>query len=145
VTPVQWSINPHEKNQGLPHKSSTATKDPAALLRAFASMLNDFYGGDADDTTGSPPPAPTAPQQAGLEFESTPTKHAASPAFSEGPWMKIEVHKEMGVTIKVQPEVYKKMIWLTENVPQMSHHKLTRMGLEAGVERLLTLHYRPEL
>lgn len=112
---------------------------------AFASMLNDFYGSDSDNATASAAPAPTAPQQAGLEFDSTPAKSAVSPDFSDGPWKKIEVHKEMGVTIKVQPEVYKKMIWLTENVPQMSHQKLTRMGLEAEVERLLTLYYRPEV
>jgi hypothetical protein len=126
--------------------SRNTTKDPQALLMAFASMLNDFYGSDADNTTARPAPAsaPSASPQAGLEFDSPLAKRSALPPPSEGPWEQIEVLKEMGVTIQVQPDLYKKMIWLTENVPQMSRQKLTRMGLEAEVERLLTLHYRPE-
>jgi hypothetical protein len=122
----------------------TTTKDPEALLMAFASMLNDFYGSDADDSVTNPAPAPSAPAQTGLEFDSTPVKTTTISTPSEGPWEKIEVRKEMGVTIQVQPELYKKMIWLTENVPQMSRQKLTRMGLETEVERLLALHYHPE-
>ena len=131
--------------QGLDKMSDTVTKDPEALLRAFAGMLNEFYGNDADDTPERLAAAPLAPQQAGLEFDSTVEALAANASRTgAGPWEAYDVQKKKGVNLQVPPDLYKKMIWLTENVPKMSHLKLARMGLEAEVERLLSLHYRPE-
>lgn len=120
-------------------------KDPEALLLAFANMLNEFYGIDADDIPESPGPALSPPQQAGLEFNAKAEVKPAAPSQSAaGPWEEFDVRKKMGVNLQVPPDLYKKMIWLTENLPQMSHLKLARTGLEAEVERLLSLHYRPE-
>lgn len=123
----------------------TAQKDPEALLLAFANMLNEFFDSDADDTPESPIPAPSPPQPAGPEFDATAEVKQTAPSRSAaGPWEEFDVRKKMGVNLQVPPDLYKKMIWLTENLPQMSHLKLARMGLEAEVERLLSLHYRPE-
>ncbi|MES2151256.1 MAG: hypothetical protein V4508_15865 [Pseudomonadota bacterium] len=124
--------------------NTTTPKDAEALLLAFANMLNEFYGPEDDGNMASPAPEPSATRQAGLEFDLAPESKQADQPSGRGPWEDIDITKKMGVSIQVMPELYKKMIWLTENVPQMSHQKLTRMGLEAEVERLLERHYRPE-
>lgn len=113
--------------------SSTISKDPKEVLLAFASLVNEFYGSDTQSQQD--PQAPSA-----LEENGGP----GSLRYESGPWDAYEVHKKMGVNLQVEPGLYKKMTWLTENLPKMSLQKLAKMGLEAEVDRLLALHYRPE-
>lgn len=85
--------------------------------------------------------APTAIPLAEADM-LTPLDHFSQSAsyVSRKPWEAVGKQGK-GVTIKTSAELYAKMKWVTENVPQMSIQKIVRQGAEAEADRLIAEHY----
>lgn len=82
-----------------------------------------------------------AKSETGIESSAslvtTPTPKVAAP------WDDLNGVLPKGLNLKIDPELYVQMTWLTHNVPKMSLQKIVMNGTRAEVERLLALHYKP--
>lgn len=121
--------------------------DADAVLFAFAKILDDYFAAPEADAVASP--AGHAQQMLHLsEGEPEPAPVPAPvmnlPVPVNGPWDAIEVLKRMGINVQVEPDMYKKMVWLTQNVPQLSLQKIVKRALAAEVDRMVVAYYRPE-
>lgn len=99
--------------------------------------------------TGTAPEAPGAAQpvevaQPPAAAPETPPAPAPQPAAPKAkPWEDLS-HGSKGLNLPMSAELYAKMRWCTQNIPQMSLQKLARMGAEQICDQLIAKHYKEE-
>lgn len=71
--------------------------------------------------------------------EVTPQRRKEDQA--DTPWSDLTGVMPKGLNLRLDPELYTQMVWLTNNVPKMSLQKIVMAGLRAEVERMLDQHY----